>query len=86
MAVLKKQFFHHRSDIGDEDWYYLARDTDSHHVFVLREWSHRNGDTFEPGSGIIEVPVFLNQRGSAQDRLIELIGTLANDSLHAVRP
>jgi hypothetical protein len=84
MAVLKRQFFHHEHGVGDQDWYYLARDTDSGHVFVLREWSHRTADTFVPGSGIIEIPVFLNGHGPAEDELLRLIGILVQDDSEAL--
>ena len=86
MAVLKRQFFHHEHGVGDEDWYYLARDTESGRVFVVREWSHRAGNTFEPGSGAIEIPVFLTGDGPAEDSLLRLIGTLVEDASDAPRP
>ena len=62
--------------MGDEDWYYLARDTDTGRVFVFHEWSHRKGQAYEGGNEDIELATYLQQPGTAQQRLVELIGTL----------
>jgi hypothetical protein len=76
VAIAKRQFFKHEKGLGDEDFYYLARNSDTGQVFVLHEWSHRKGQGYEPGSAHIELDAFLVKRGTAQDRLHELIGTL----------
>jgi hypothetical protein len=76
MPILKKQFYSHEVGMGNEDWLYLARDTDSGRVFVYHDWSHRKGRTYASGNEDIELDVFLSSSGTAQIRLKELIGTL----------
>jgi hypothetical protein len=76
MAILKRSFHSHEVGMGDEDWFYLARDTDSGRVFVYHEWSHRKGQTYDSGNEDIELDVFLPGGGTGQARLKELIGTL----------
>jgi hypothetical protein len=83
MAVLKRQFFSHERGLGDEDFYYLARNAETGKVFVFHEWSHKRGNGFEPGATHIELDAFLVHRGTAQDKLRALIGTLVLDSSHA---
>jgi hypothetical protein len=77
MTILKRQFHSHEIGMSDEDWYYLARDTDSGRIFVYHEWSHRKGQTYEGGNKDMELQDFLAHNGTAQARLRELIGTLA---------
>ena len=78
MAFLKRLFFRHEGGMG-EDWYFLARDTETGQVFILHEWTHRVGDNYDPGSAEYELETFLSRKGTAQDKLRELIGTLASD-------
>jgi hypothetical protein len=63
--------------MGDEDWYYLARDTEIGRVFVYHEWSHRRGQSHAGGNEDIELDAFLRHQGMAQDHLRALIGSLA---------
>jgi hypothetical protein len=78
VAFLKRLFFRHDGGMGG-DWYFLARDTETRQVFILHEWSHRVGDNYDPGSAEYELETFLSRKGTAQDKLRELIGTLASD-------
>ena len=78
MAFLKRLFFRHEGGMGG-DWYFLARDTETGQVFILHERSHRVGDNYNPGSAEYELETFLSQKGTAQDKLRELIETLASD-------
>ncbi len=80
MAILKRLFHRHERGMGNEDWWYLARDTETGAVFVYNEWSYREKNGYEPGSAHIDLDAFLLKRGTAQDRLRELIGTLVEDS------
>lgn len=79
MAIIKRQFHQHERGLGDEDWYYLARDTETGQVFVYQEWSHRVGDQYEPGNAHIELDAFLRGTGTAQAKLRDLIGSLVAD-------
>ena len=83
MTILKRQFSRHERGVGDEDWYYLARDTSDGHVFVCHEWSHRKGDSYVSDSADIELDAFMRQPGTVSDRLLVLIGTLVEDDTHA---
>ncbi len=77
MAILKRPFSSADLGMGDEDWYYLARDTETGRVFVYHEWSHRKGQTHEGGNEDIELAAFLDRPGIAQEHLRQLIGELA---------
>lgn len=77
MAILKRRFSSADLGMGDEDWYYLARDTETGRVFVYHEWSHRKGQAHEGGSEDIDLDAFLHRPGIAQDHLRQLIGSLA---------
>ncbi len=74
MAILKRPFSSADLGMGDEDWYYLARDTETGRVFVYHEWSHRKGVSFEGGNEDIELGEFLHRPGIAQEHLLRLIG------------
>jgi hypothetical protein len=74
MAILRRQFSSSDLGMGIENWYYLARDTETGRIFVYHEWSRRRGDTYEGGSEDIELDSFLHLAGTAQDHLRELIG------------
>ena len=76
MAVAKRLFLQHGHGVGDEDRYYLARDTDAGRVFVYHEWSRRYGDSFAPGNADVELDVFLAGQGAARAELLRLIGSL----------
>jgi len=79
LALLSKLFYRHERNMGDEDAYYLARETDTGSVFILHKWSKRQGERFESSSSHIELAVFLNHQGTAQDNLRGLIGQLVTD-------
>lgn len=66
--------------MGDEDWYALARDTETDAVFIQHGWSHRVKRGFEHGSVSEELADFLKRQGSAQNQLLALIGTLVKDA------
>ena len=74
MAILRRQFSSSDLGMGIENWYYLARDTETGRIFVYHEWSRRRGETYEGGSEDIELDSFLHHAGTAQDHLRELIG------------
>ena len=74
MAILRRQFSSSDLGMGIENWYYLARDTETGRIFVYHEWSRRRGETYEGGSEDIELDFFLHHAGTAQDHLRELIG------------
>jgi len=77
MTILRRPFSSADLGMGDEDWYYLARDTDTGRVFVYHEWSHRRGAAHEGGNEDIDLDTFLRHQGTAQDHLRALIGSLA---------
>jgi hypothetical protein len=77
MAIVKRQFSSSDLGMGDENWYYLARDTETGRIFVYHEWTHRKGETYEGGCEDIELDSFLHHTGTAQDQLRQLIGSLA---------
>lgn len=79
MAIQKQQFHQRDVGMGDEDWYYLARDTESGRIFVYHEWSHREGERFSGGNEDVELDAFLGQTGTAQSKLRQLIGTLVTE-------
>ena len=82
MTIEKRRFHNHERRMGDEDFHFLARDTDTGRVFVIHEWSHRVGDKFGgDGQKEIEVGEFLSGNGStAKSNLLKLIGTLVPDN------
>jgi hypothetical protein len=84
LALLSKLFHRHERNMGDEDAYYLARDSeDPKKVFVLHKSSYRKrgglSEFGEPSSAQIELETFLNHRGTPQDKLRELLGTLVTE-------
>ncbi|RYE44501.1 MAG: hypothetical protein EOP24_24075 [Hyphomicrobiales bacterium] len=77
MAIITKQFHKREKGMGDEDWYHLARDTETGAVFVRHEWSHRDGGGYRSGEEDIPLIDFLSEGGGDRQRqLLELIGTL----------
>lgn len=78
MSIVRVQFHHHERGLGDEDWHYLARDTDTGDVFVVHEWCHRGSEESRNGSERIKIGVFLTDRvqGTKQSKLLALIGSL----------
>jgi hypothetical protein len=74
MAILRRQFSSSDLGMGIENWYYLARDTETGRIFVYHEWSRRRGETYEGGSEDIELDSFLHHAGTPQDHLRQLIG------------
>jgi hypothetical protein len=79
MALLKRQLHHQRLPKGDDIQYFIALNTESRHVFVVHEWSCTVNGRFESGSADIELETFLAERGPAQDKLRELIGTIVKE-------
>jgi len=77
MAVITRQFHKLEKGMGNEDWYYLARDAETGNVFVRHEWSHRSGGGYESGEKDVPLADFLSEGGGDRQRqLLELIGTL----------
>ena len=79
MALLKRQLHHQSLPKGGDIRYFLARNTESRHVFVVHEWSNTVSSTIKSGSSDIELEVFLAERGPAQDKLRELIGRIVEE-------
>ncbi len=79
MAITKRLIYQTAQGLGNEDWFYLARDAETGRTFVMHEWSRLNGNGLQPGSADIDLEVFLSGAGAAQDMLRELIGTLATE-------
>lgn len=79
MPVLTKLFHTHERAHGDEDFYSVAHDTDTGRVFVQHEKSQRRGYRFETTNEQIELAEFLARGGTAQDKLLALIATLATE-------
>ncbi len=79
MAIAKKLIHKREKGIGDEDWYYLARNTETGRVFIVHEWSHNAGNlTFEAGEAEMEISAYLEGGGTRQDKLLAMIGTLVD--------
>jgi len=69
--------------MNDEDWWYLVRDTSTGRVFIKHVWEHtdvRKMGKADRGSEHIELSVFLNHQGKAQDELHKLIGSLVSEA------
>lgn len=86
MAILGKLFHKHERNMGNEDWYWLCRDTDTGRVFIRHWSSHRAGleSSFKEGQVDPDVAKLLQSgQGSLQNGFLELIGSLATDEYHA---
>lgn len=86
MAVLSKLFHKHERGMGNEDWHWLCRDTDSGRVFVRHWWSHRTGldGPFNEGQADLAIEEFLNAgKGSLQNEFLSLIGGIPTEEYHA---
>lgn len=79
--MARKQFYYHEKGNHEETWYYLAQDVNGRAV-VEREFSGA------PGSGQVDigtptrmsvVEFLTGGQGTAQDNLLRLIGTLADE-------
>ncbi len=81
MTILRKQFSSSEVGMGDEDWHYLVRDTESGRIFIYHEWSHRQGQGYASGNEDIDLEVFLQRGGTPGDQLCQLIGTLCQNAL-----
>lgn len=79
MAFKSLEFFHSEKGMGDEQWFSLIRNTDTGEVAVLHETSLRHRSGYKRDSRHIELAAFLNGRGTPQDKLRALIGTLVKD-------
>ena len=83
MPIISRQFHQHERGMGNEDFHSLARDTETGEVFVIHETSHRVGDGFRSGEQRIPIQEFLAMGGSAQNKLLSLIGTLVPEADNA---
>ena len=73
MAILRRRFHHHERGNHDETWHFLARDTETDRVFVIRGWAARA----DVGEEEIELADFLaDVNSSAKAKLRDLIGSL----------
>jgi hypothetical protein len=79
MAILKHQFYHHEKGNHDETWFHLARDTVTGRVFIVHEWAART----DVGNREMSLQEFLRDTTSAQDKLLQLIGTLVTEPANA---
>jgi hypothetical protein len=79
MSFKTLEFFHSEKGMGDEQWFHLGRNVDTGQVFVLHETSLRHGSSYKRDSHHIELEVFLRNKGTAQDKLRALIGSLVKD-------
>ena len=84
MAVIKRCFHYHEKGNHDEDWFNLARDTESGRVFIVHEWAHR-ADLGERELSIEEF-LTLPGRGTRQQRFLELVGTLVEGPTDGSEP
>jgi hypothetical protein len=73
MSVVKRQFYKNKKAQGDEYWFYLAKDTETGEVFVIREFDYLVDGGSEKKMTLYE---FLAGGGNRQNALLELIGTL----------
>jgi hypothetical protein len=76
MAIVKRQFYKNHKPQGDEYWFYLARDTETGEVFVIREFDYLADGGSEKKMTLYE---FLAGGGNRQNALLELIGSLVPD-------
>jgi hypothetical protein len=79
MAIKSLEFFHSEKGMGDEQWFSLIRDPETGAVAVLHETSLRHGSGYRRDTHHIELEVFLNKKGTAQDKLRALIGSLVKE-------
>jgi hypothetical protein len=79
MALLKRPFHRQRISKSDDNRYLLARDTESGRVFVIHEWASTVSDSLASEFAEIELEAFLAERGSAQEKLREMIGRLVRE-------
>lgn len=77
MPIQKRQFHYHEQGSHDEEWYYLARDTETGEVFVIHATAPFKG---KETTNRLEIEELLRgHRGTAADTLRQLIGTLVPD-------
>ena len=74
MAILKRQFHYHEDGSHDEKWCYLARNTETGDVFVIREWVDSKGHQSEQQLAIGDF--LASENSTATANLRALIGTL----------
>ncbi|MCK1515632.1 hypothetical protein IVB22_24370 [Bradyrhizobium sp. 190] len=79
MAFKSLEFFHSEKGMGDEQWFSLILDRDTGAVAVLHETSLRHDNGYKRDTHHIELEVFLNGKGTPQDKLRALIGSLVKD-------
>ncbi len=53
MAITKRLIYQTAQGLGNEDWFYLARDAETGRAFVMHEWSRLSGSGLQPGSADI---------------------------------
>jgi hypothetical protein len=76
MTASRKLFYDHEHGLGDEESYYLARDNETGRIFVECSRSLRKRRRYVSDSEQIDLATFLAGRGTAQDKLLALIGSL----------
>ena len=73
MTVEKELFFKSEKGIGNEDWYYLAKDSETGEEYVLHEWSHGGVKGYTSREEKLVLAEFLKKFGTAQAHLRELL-------------
>ena len=76
MVIESRQFHSRERGVGNENFYSLARDTETKDVFILHEWSRGKDSDHESGENKIPLHAFLCGHGTSQVSLRDLIGTL----------
>ena len=69
MAVIQREFYRSARGPGpaDEDWWCLIFDDETRHLLVRHEWRATRHNGFDD----FEIAEFLQQRGAAQEALID---------------
>lgn len=76
MVIENRNFHVQESGTGHKSYYSLARELETGDIFILHEWSHRDGIEFDSGENKIPLHAFLCGHGASQASLRDLIGTL----------
>lgn len=76
MTIERRLLHTHRRAPGDEDSFFLARDSETGAVYVIHEWLQPVNGRAVPASARLELDMFLSDSGPAQDRMRELVGVL----------
>jgi len=67
MSIAKRQFYKNKKPQGDEYWFYLAKDTDTGEVFVIRQSDYLVDGEESVGSGRSFVALFLTLKKTESD-------------------